>query len=97
MMSTIENPKLTLPDLARIEAEIRSNKASADTYRQLDNYLNFVGFAQDYFLNQLRSKGISGYEEFIDQRTRPGDNQLPYLVGMAMGIIATIRKYISGK
>ncbi len=97
MMSTVENPKMTLADLAKIEGDIRLNKADGEVYRRLDNYLRFIGNADDYFLNRLREGGILSYEDFINQRTRPSNYQIPYLVGIAMGVVSTIRKYISGK
>ena len=97
MMSAIENPKMSMADLNKIEDAIKSNHATADTYQSLDNYLSFIGVKENFFLNKLKENNIDDYDDFIRQRTRRPSSPLNVLVGVALGIVSSLKTYISGK
>jgi histidyl-tRNA synthetase len=96
MMSTIENPKYTTEDLNKLEHKIKENKAEVKDYEYLDNYLSFLGIP-NFLLNKLREKNIDGYAEFIYERNLNSNKSISLLVGIALGVVSTLRKYIAGK
>jgi hypothetical protein len=97
MMSAIENPKMSMADLNKIEDAIKSNHATADIYQSLDNYLSFIGVKENFFLNKLKENNIDDYDDFIRQRGRRPSSTLNVLVGVALGIVSSLKTYISGK
>ncbi|MES2372203.1 MAG: hypothetical protein V4557_06465 [Bacteroidota bacterium] len=96
MMSAVENPKISLQDLNDLEDRIKNNRATSEDYSVLDNYLSFLG-VKNYILSTLEKHRINGYEEFIDQRKNYSSSEINMLVGSVLGVISTLKKYITGK
>jgi len=95
-MSTIENPKMSVDDLNKLEELIKANKAKSEDYESLDKYLTFLGVS-NFFLNKLNENKIDGYADFIYQRKIAPSSTLNMLVGAGLGIISVLKKHISGK
>lgn len=97
MMSTIENPKMTIEDLNNAEESIKANKAKAEDYERLDKYISFIGAPDNFLLNKLKESNVDGYEDFIYQRRVAPSSNLNMLVGTALGVISILKKHVSGK
>jgi hypothetical protein len=95
MMSEIENPKLSIGQLNELEDLVKNNKAKAEDYEKLDNYLSFLGI-DNFILGKLKESRIDSYEDFIFER-KNNNGKLSLLVGSVLGVISTLKKHISGK
>lgn len=96
MMSAIENPKISIDELNKLEELIKENRAKFEDYSLLDNYLSFLGI-DNFILSKLRDNKIDGYEDFIYQRKSFSSSSLNMLVGSVLGVISVLKKHISGK
>jgi hypothetical protein len=96
MMNTIENPKLSISDLNRLEDLVKNNTAKVEDYELMDNYLTFLGI-NDFFLTKLKENDIEGYADFIYRRKSGSSSTINLLVGTALGVLSVLRKHILGK
>lgn len=95
-MSIIENPKISIEELNKLEERIKQNNAGPNDYDLLDSYLSFLG-VKNYIITRLREKNINSYEDFIYQRKTSQNSAVNMLVGGILGVVSYLRKHISGK
>jgi uncharacterized protein YeeX (DUF496 family) len=96
-MAIPENNKLDREYLRSLEKRVVENKALADDYKNLDDYIQTGIGVQKFILRALNEEGLSTYQQYIDERKQRSNTINIFegaLVGKILGAIQVLKSQL---